>query len=334
MSDGAAIEARALTRRFGDFTAVDAVDLEVAPGELFGLLGPNGAGKTTLIRMLSGLVPITAGAARVAGVDVAADPAGVRRAIGVVPQALTSDLDLTGWENLDIYARFFEVPRAVRHQRIEELLRRVDLWDRRKDLVSTYSGGMRRRLEIARGLIHRPTVLFLDEPTIGLDPQSRHVIWDLLRELRRGGGLTISLTTHYLDEAEALCDRVAIVDHGRIVALGTPAELKASVPGADTLELVLSAPLPEPVAEAIGHLPGVRRVERDGMRVIMHSDDAGRLLPRAIAAVVGAGLTVDDAHMSHISLEDVFIQLTGRSLRDAHISAVEARRAGMPRRFA
>ena len=149
----------------------------------------------------------------------------MRRAISVVPQALTSDLDLTGYENLDIYARFFSVPRAQRQPRIEELLQAVELWDRRKDLVSTYSGGMRRRLEIARGLIHRPRVLFLDEPTIGLDPQSRHVIWDLLRELRQGDRMTISLTTHYLDEADALCDRVAIVDRGRIVAGRTGGEV-------------------------------------------------------------------------------------------------------------
>ena len=328
-----AIEAHALTRRFGRFTAVDGIELAVAPGELFGLLGPNGAGKTTLIRMLSGLTTITSGEARVAGIDVGRDPAAVRRAIGVVPQALTSDLDLTGFENLDIFARFFEVPRARRRPRIEELLRRVDLWERRDDLVSTYSGGMRRRLEIARGLIHRPVVLFLDEPTIGLDPQSRHVIWDLLRELRRGGDLTISLTTHYLDEAEILCDRVAIVDHGRIVALGTPAELKGAVPGADTLELLLSAPVPDALAADLGALAGVRRLERDGMHLTIHSDDGGRLLPRAIEAVTRAGLRVEDALTSHISLEDVFIQLTGRSLRDAHVSAGEARRAGMPRRF-
>jgi ABC-2 type transport system ATP-binding protein len=231
-----AIEARALTKRFGAFTAVDAVDLRVEEGELFGLLGPNGAGKTTLVRMLTGLLAITSGEARIAGVDVRTDPDGVRQVLGVVPQALTSDLDLTAYENMDIYARYFGVDRGARRVRIEELLTRTGLWERRKELVSKFSGGMRRRLEIVRGLIHKPRVLFLDEPTIGLDPQSRLVIWDILRDLRKGDSLTISLTTHYLEEAEALCGRVAIVDAGRIVALGTIAELKELVPGSRNLE--------------------------------------------------------------------------------------------------
>ena len=327
-----AIEARKLTRRFGDLVAVDAVDLDVTEGELFGLLGPNGAGKTTLIRMLTGLTPITSGEAKVAGIDVRRDPVALRRAIGVVPQALTSDLDLTGFENLDIYARFFEVPRDKRLPRIEELLRRVGLWDRRKDLVSTYSGGMRRRLEIARGLIHRPAVLFLDEPTIGLDPQSRRVIWDLLRELRRGDALTISLTTHYLDEAEALCDRVAIVDHGRVVALGTPAELKSAVSGSDTLEITLDSTPSEALIAACRTLSGVREIRAEGPRVIVRADEGARLLPRLMETIVRGGIDVVATSMSHISLEDVFIQLTGRSLREEHVSGQDARRAAVQRR--
>ncbi len=308
-----AVLARALTKRYGDLAAVDAVDLTVEEGELFGLLGPNGAGKTTLVRMLTALVPITSGEARVAGVDVRADPPAVRAAIGVVPQALTSDLDLTGRENMDIYARFFEMKRAARRPRIEELLRKVGLWERRDDLVKTYSGGMRRRLEIARGLVHRPKVLFLDEPTIGLDPQSRHVIWDLLRDLRRGGGLTVSLTTHYLDEAEALCDRVAIIDRGRIVALGTPAELKQQVPGSDTIELQCDPPPPE---GTLRHLPGVRGFERSDGRVRIRADAGAQLLPRALAALERAGVAVTSATLERISLEDVFIHLTGRTLRE------------------
>jgi ABC-2 type transport system ATP-binding protein len=330
----AAIEVRKLTRRFGKFVAVDAVDLTVEKGELFGLLGPNGAGKTTLIRMLTGLQPITEGQAWVAGVDVRRDPASLRRVIGVVPQALTSDLDLTGYENLDIYARFFEVPRAVRRTRIDELLHRVGLWERRRDLVSTYSGGMRRRLEIARGLIHRPAVLFLDEPTIGLDPQSRRVIWDLLRELRHGTDLTISLTTHYLDEAEALCDRMAIVDMGKIVALGTPSELKASIAGSDTVDITLEHAPTDPLLGALGALPGVRQVVRDGAALTIRSDDGARLLPRLIETAERAGTTVTTATVHRVSLEDVFIQLTGRSLRDTRASTEEARRASLPRRFA
>ncbi len=329
----AAIEAARITRRFGSFVAVDQVDLEVEQGELFGLLGPNGAGKTTLIRILTGLTRPTSGRALVAGVDVLRDRTALRRAIGVVPQALTSDLDLTGLENLDIFARFFEVPRTVRRARIEELLQRMSLWDRRNDLVSTYSGGMRRRLEIARGLIHRPQVLFLDEPTIGLDPQSRHVIWDILRELKRGGALTISLTTHYLDEADALCDRVAIIDHGKLVALGSPAQLKASVPGSDRLELTFDRAPPEPLIDALKAIEGVRKIELTGAVLQAHVDRGSALLPRFIECAARAGLSVSAASITQVSLEDVFIELTGRSLRDTHASGNEARRAMQPRRF-
>ncbi len=325
---GQAIVTRGLVKRFGELTAVAGVDLAVKEGELFGLLGPNGAGKTTLVRMLSGLVHPTAGEAFVAGVNVRTEPDRARRALGVVPQALTSDLDLTGWENLDIYARFFGVPRARRHERIEELLQRVGLWDRRKSLVNTYSGGMRRRLEIARGLIHKPRVLFLDEPTIGLDPQSRRVIWELLTDLRRGEEITISLTTHYLDEAEILCNRVAIVDHGKVVALGTPQELKETVPGSDTLELTLAAPAPDAAVEALRGLAGVRAVDRVAQALRVNADNGAALLPRAIDALRAQGLEVGAANLSRISLEDVFIHFTGRSLREEGPA-----RRGPPRRF-
>jgi ABC-2 type transport system ATP-binding protein len=323
------IEACGVTKRFGSLVAVDGVDLRVRTGELFGLLGPNGAGKTTLVRMLTGLLPLTAGHASVAGADVERDPDGVRRAIGVVPQALTSDLDLTGHENMDIFARFFEVPAPVRKPRIAELLHRVGLWDRRKDLVRTYSGGMRRRLEIARGLIHKPRVLFLDEPTIGLDPQSRRVIWELLRDLRRGEAITISLTTHYMDEAETLCDRIAIVDHGKVVALGTPQELKSAVPGSDTLDLTLGQPLADDALPSLRVLPGVRSLDRqpEGLRV--RADGGAALLPRLIEAIRALGIEVAAASMSRLTLEDVFIQYTGRSLREEAPVA----RAGPPRRF-
>jgi ABC-2 type transport system ATP-binding protein len=316
MSPELSIEVHHIVKRFGNLTAVDDIELEVHREELFGVLGPNGAGKTTLVRMLTGIVPITSGEARVAGVDVRRDPDGVRRSIGVVSQALTSDLDLTGLENLDIYARFFDMPRSERSPRIDELLHAVGLWDRRKSLVSTYSGGMRRRLEIARGLVHKPKVLFLDEPTIGLDPQSRLVIWDLLRDLRRDTDLTVSLTTHYLDEAEALCDRVAIVDRGKIVALGTPQELKARVPGSDTIDLSLeSAPSAEQLAE-LGALAGVREVTTTNSGLRVRADQGAALLPRLIEALRVEGLQVTAATLQRISLEDVFIHFTGRSLRE------------------
>jgi ABC-2 type transport system ATP-binding protein len=311
-----AIEARQITKRFGELTAVDAVDLQVRYGELFGLLGPNGAGKTTLVRILTGLVPPTSGEAYVMGVDVRRDPDAARRAIGVVPQALTSDLDLTGYENLDIYARFFRVPASVRKPRIEELLRRVGLWERRKSLVKTFSGGMRRRLEIARGLIHKPRVLFLDEPTIGLDPQSRHVIWDLLTELRKGDSITISLTTHYLDEAEALCDRVAIVDHGKLAALGTPEELRSLVPGSDTVELALARPMPDAALTRLRSLSGVRSADLVAGGIRIRADSGATLLPKVIEAMRQAEIDVTAAKLSRVTLEDVFIHVTGRSLRD------------------
>ncbi len=326
-----AIELHKIVKRFGDFTAVDGVDLEVRHGELFGMLGPNGAGKTTLVRMLTGIVPVTSGEASVAGIDVRRDPGGVRQAIGVVPQALTSDTDLSGFENLDIYARFFDMSRDERKPRIEELLHKVGLWDRRKSLVRTYSGGMRRRLEIARGLIHKPKVLFLDEPTIGLDPQSRHVIWDLLLDLRKGSELTVSLTTHYLDEAEALCDRVAIIDQGKIVALGTPQDLKSGVPGSDTVELSLRAPPTDAQLAEIQTLATVRNVERtsDGLRV--RADGGAALLPKVIETLREDGLEVTAASLQRISLEDVFIHFTGRSLREE--SAPKGQAFIPPRRF-
>ena len=326
-----AIEVHKIVKRFGDFVAVDQIDLEVRPGELFGVLGPNGAGKTTLVRMLSGIVPITSGDAWVAGVDVNRDSDGVRRKIGVVSQALTSDIDLTGYENLDIYARFFSMPRGSRKPRIEELLRKVGLWDRRKSLVRTYSGGMRRRLEIARGLIHKPKVLFLDEPTIGLDPQSRRVIWDLLIDLRKGAELTVSLTTHYLDEAEALCDRVAIVDQGKIVALGTPLELKSRVPGSDTVELSLKGTVPDATLSEIQTLNSVREVERTQAGLRVRADGGAPLLPRLLEALRQKGIEVAAANLSRISLEDVFIHFTGRSLREE--SAPKGQAFTPPRRF-
>jgi ABC-2 type transport system ATP-binding protein len=324
-----AIEARGLTKRFGDLVAVDRVDLAVLQGELFGLLGPNGAGKTTLVRMLTALVRPTAGEALVAGVDVGRDPSGARRALGVVPQALTSDLDLTAYENMDIYARYFEVPRDERKRRVRELLDRVSLWDRRDDLVKTFSGGMRRRLEIARGLVHAPSVLFLDEPTIGLDPQSRHVIWDLLRELRRKD-LTISLTTHYMDEAEALCDRVAIVDRGRIVAQGTPAELTSRLPGSDTIDLSLRS-ISEAELRSIRELPGVHDVARTAGGIRVRADRGAELLPRLLDLLRERRVPVGSASLSRVTLEDVFIRTTGRSMRDQPGDPREAARAAARR---
>jgi ABC-2 type transport system ATP-binding protein len=231
-----AIEVDHIVKKYRDFTAVDDVTFSVKEEEIFGLLGPNGAGKSTLIRMMTTLIPITSGHARIAGHDVASDPDDARRAIGVIPQALTSDIDLTVEENLSIYAKLYDVPAAKRKQNIDELLQLVDLTKWRDAQTKTLSGGMRRRLEIARGLVHSPKIFFLDEPTTGLDPVSRVAVWEMLTNIKSQRQLTILITTHYMDEADRLCDRIAIVDHGKLVALDTPPALKASVPGSNVIE--------------------------------------------------------------------------------------------------
>jgi ABC-2 type transport system ATP-binding protein len=235
-----AIRADRLRKVFGDFVAVHDVSIDVGSGSSFALLGPNGAGKSTLIRMLTTLVEPTSGSATVAGHDVITAPDAVRRAIGVIPQALTSDPELTAAENLEFYAGLYSVPRHEWPGLVTRLLSLVNLTAWRDRMVGTFSGGMRRRLEIARSLIHRPQVLFLDEPTTGLDPASRQAMWDMIRDLQQASGLTLFLTTHYMDEADELCDRIAICDHGRIVASGSPAELKRDVGGL-TLEDVFIA---------------------------------------------------------------------------------------------
>src|ERR1039457_7047930 len=222
-TESKAVEVTGLTKKFGEFTAVDNVSFDVPDGEIFGYLGPNGAGKTTLIRMLTTLVIPTSGSAKITGFDVVTNSADVRRQIGVISQAMTSDLDLTGYENLDIYGRFYGVPARERKERIKYLLDMVGLSARAGELVAAYSGGMRRRLEVARSLVHKPKILFLDEPSSGLDPQSRRVMWELLRQIREESSTTMFLTTHYMEEADALCSRIAIIDAGKLVVLGSGA---------------------------------------------------------------------------------------------------------------
>ncbi len=233
MSITSIIEAETLTKRFGTLTAVDGLTLSIRKRELFGLLGPNGAGKTTTIKMLTTLLPPTSGHARVAGFDVEARAAEVRRRIGYVPQLLSADGALTGYENLLVFARLYDVPRAERKERIVESLEFMGLSDASDVLVRNYSGGMIRRLEIAQGMLHRPQVLFLDEPTLGLDPIARKTVWEHLTRLRADCDTTIVLTTHYMNEADSLCDRVAVMDLGRIAALGSPDELKKSIGKSD-----------------------------------------------------------------------------------------------------
>jgi ABC-2 type transport system ATP-binding protein len=232
-----AIEVNNIRKRFGDFTAVDGVSFNVQPGEVFGLLGPNGAGKSTLIRMLTTLLTPTEGTANVAGFDVAKQADGVRRSIGVIPQAMTSDTELSVEENLLIFSKLYGVPRAKRKKLFDELLAAVDLTEWRDKQVMYLSGGMRRRVEIARGLVHEPKIFFLDEPTTGLDPVSRVNVWEMIKKIKEERGLTVLLTTHYMDEADRLCDRIAIVDHGKLVALDSPLKLKASIPSQNAIEV-------------------------------------------------------------------------------------------------
>ncbi len=318
-SDGAppAIVVEQLTKRFGDFTADDRLEFTVRQGEIFGILGPNGAGKSTLIRMLNTLVVPTSGRATVMGHDVVHETARVREEIGVIPQANTVDGDLTAWESLDLYGKFYGMGRRDRRQRAIELLEAVGLLEWKDKPASTYSGGMRRRLEIARGLIHRPHVFILDEPTTGLDPQSRRVIWELLERLRAEGDLTILLCTHYMDEADRLCDRIAIVDHGRIVALGTPRELKASVPGQDILTVQFMHEADEALLAALKALPEVHEAaieEAHTVRMIL----AGDVVPLdgITAASHRRGNKVKSITVLEPTREDVFIHYTGRGLRD------------------
>lgn len=305
------IEVESLTRAFGSVVAVDGVSFDVREGEIFGFLGPNGAGKSTTIQMLATLLPPTAGTARLAGYDVRRQPFQVRQQIGVVFQDPSLDNRLTAEENLRFHALLYDVPANVYRQRSAELLRMVGLEDRRRSLVATFSGGMKRRLEIARGLIHHPRILFLDEPTVGLDPQTRAAIWDYVRRLRDQTGVTVFMTTHYLDEAEH-CDRIAIIDHGRIVALDTPTALKRSL-GGDVVYLQPREGVdPAALAAALHQAMGLR-AEVTGGRVAVRTGDASTLAPRLLEAAAGqvAGLEIRQP-----SLDDVFLALTGRAIRD------------------
>ena len=318
----AAIEVEQIVKRYGDFEAVKGVSFNVAEGEIFGLLGPNGAGKSTLIRMMTTLIPVTAGKAIVAGQDVSKDPDAVRRMIGVIPQALTSDQDLTVEENLLIYAKLYSVPRAQREKNIAEVLEAVDLSKWRKAQTKTLSGGMRRRLEIARGLVHNPRIFFLDEPTTGLDPVSRIAVWEMLNNLKATRNLTMLLTTHYMEEADKLCDRIAIVDHGKLVALGTPIELKNSVAGANVVEVQFERETEE-WRERLEALDGVTSVQAESngfYRVITTSGSKTTLQLVEIATELGQSLT--SLSVQNTTLDDVFVHYTGRQLRDEQVKPV------------
>jgi ABC-2 type transport system ATP-binding protein len=318
----AAIAVENIVKRFGTFEAVKGVNFSVADGEIFGLLGPNGAGKSTLIRMMTTLVPITSGKAFVAGFDVAKDPDDVRRVIGVIPQALTSDPDLTVEENLSIYAKLYSVPKTQREKNMAEVLEAVDLTKWRGAQTKTLSGGMRRRLEIARGLVHNPRIFFLDEPTTGLDPVSRIAVWEMLDNLRKTRNLTMLITTHYMEEADKLCDRIAIVDHGNLVALGTPLQLKQGVPGSNVVEVHFDRETAE-WKERLEKLEGVTSVQAESAgfyRVLTSSGSTTTMQLVELAASLGETLT--SLSVQNTTLDDVFVHYTGRQLRDEQVKSV------------
>jgi ABC-2 type transport system ATP-binding protein len=309
---GSAISVMGLTKKYGEIEAVRGIDFEVAAGETFGFLGPNGAGKSTTIKILCTLADPTSGTARVAGHDVLKERDTVRRNIGLVFQDTTLDSYLTGEQNLRFHADLYGVPKQAFKPRLKQVLEMVALWDRKDSAVSTYSGGMQRRLEIARGLLHAPRVLFLDEPTVGLDPQTRASIWEYINQLKQREDITIFLTTHYMDEAEN-CDRIAIIDHGKIVAIDTPEALKASV-GKDRVQIST-----EDDQAAIRAL-----AERFGLDAAVHESlvtfpvaSGEKFVPRLFAEL---GVAIRSVSVSRPSLDDVFMSYTGKTIRDAEAS--------------
>ncbi|MDL4812885.1 ATP-binding cassette domain-containing protein [Actinomadura opuntiae] len=318
---GPAVEVDGLIRKFGDVEAVRGIGFTVAPGEIFGFLGPNGAGKSTTINMLCTLLKPTAGRALVAGFDVVAERDSVRRNIGLVFQDPTLDGYLSGEQNLRFHAELYGVPRGVMGERIRQVLEMVGLWERRADLVQTYSGGMKRRLEIARGLLHSPRVLFLDEPTVGLDPQTRASIWDYIRQLKEAEEITIFMTTHYMDEAE-FCDRIAIMDSGRIVALDTPEALKAGV-GKDRVR-IQTADDEAAIAALRDRFDLEAGMSEGAVAFSVASGEA--FVPRLFAEL---GVPIRSVSVSRPSLDDVFMSFTGSTIRDAEAGSTDRMRVMM-----
>jgi ABC-2 type transport system ATP-binding protein len=320
-----AIKVENLTKQFQDVTAVDHLSFTVEEGELFGLLGPNGAGKTTTINMLATLLKPTSGRAEVAGFDVVRKRDDVRKAIGVVFQEPALDGKLTGRENLEFHGMMYGIKSDERRKRIGEVLALVDLTDKAAVLVEKYSGGMKRRLEIARGLIQHPKVLFLDEPTLGLDAQTRRHIWDYVRKLNRERKVTIILTTHYMEEADYLCGRIAIMDHGKFVALDTPARLK-DVLGGDVVSLEIEGD-PAPFETALKSFDWIKKYHRREDELTLTMEKGERRIPELINLAQDHGVTVGCVHLRKPSLEDVFLHFTGRPIRDQEANVSERNRA-------
>src|SRR5262249_28675378 len=310
------IEVRNIVKKFGDFTAVDGILFSIDHGEIFALLGPNGAGKSTLIPLLTTVIPTTSGSGEICGHDVVKEADAVRHLIGVIPQAMTSDLDLSVEENILIYAKLYGVSRERRRRLMGELLEAVELTKWKDKQVKNLSGGMRRRVEIARGLIHEPRVFFLDEPTTGLDPGSRVAVWDMLRQLKQTRDLTVFLTTHYMDEADKLCDRIAIVDHGKLVALDSPMRLKASISGTNVLEVSFPETPPN-WEERMRALPEVQSVSGHDNLFRIATQNGPATTMALLDAAAQIHLPVQSLSVQSTTLDDVFVHYTGRQLRDA-----------------
>ncbi len=317
-----AIETIEIKKEFGELVAVDSVSFNVKQGEIFGLLGPNGAGKTTLISMLVTMKKPSSGKASVNGFDIVSNPDDVRKSIGIVFQDPSLDEDLTAYENMDMHAAMYGIPTIERRKRIEEVIEMVELKDRINDIVKTYSGGMRRRLEIARALIHWPKVLFLDEPTLGLDPQTRKHVWNYVKKLKEEHGITIMLTTHYMDEADSMCDRIAIIDHGKIIIMDTPAELKNSL-GGDTVEVDTQEPEKLAVALMKVGLNGAKTDAEKG-KLILHLEKGEQKIPIVMKVADEKKINVSSINLHKPTLDDVFMHYTGRQIREEVASGSES----------
>ena len=309
-----AVQTFDITKKFDDFTAVDHINLEIKD-EVFGLLGPNGAGKTTLTRMLTTILVPTEGTATVAGADIIHQADKVRERIGVVTQASTLDNELSAWENMDLYGKYFGVPKKQRQEKIKELLKVVELQDRAKTLVGSYSGGMKRRLEIVRAMVHEPEVLLLDEPTTGLDPQARAAVLEYIQRIHEDHGIALLVTTHYLDEADKLCDRLAIMDHGKVVASGTPTELKRQVSGGDIVDAQFSN-LPEAALKALEKAEFVNGVKRRDSNLTILVKNGAEAVPKIVGLIDSNGGKLRTITLRELTLDDVFLNFTGRSLGD------------------
>jgi len=318
----AAIQVRDLTKTFNTLVAVNHLSFEIEQGEIFGLLGPNGAGKTTTLSMLATMLKPTSGTATIHEHDIATDEDGVRKAIGIVFQDQSLDEELTAGENMEFHGRLYRIPAEIRKQRTDELLRLVELHERKDDIVKTFSGGMRRRLEIARGLLHHPLVLFLDEPTLGLDPQTRNHLWQYISSLSKEKHITIILTTHYMEEADRLCDRIAIIDHGSIIALDTPENLKDGI-GGDII--TIKTPVPESVTKIL-IAPWITRVEQHGEDVRISLQHAEEHISDIITILNQNQIPILSASIHKPTLEDVFLSFTGKTIREHELDGKEMMR--------